>query len=191
MHLGLGFALNVCAAEWGDHLGWLYSSCFLNWKFTYAWYRPAEAEKSWDTLRHWVACEGFQPYHIRLVCNAWLPWTITSALALVHLPSIYCICMKIVQRKDEVTSTNQQGGSEEESCKRWWKVNPCAERVATLEAYLLTALLKDSLLVMETQCCLVLLPGRDSKELYFSLYFEGYMCIPLETIPNLKEMKVM
>lgn len=64
--------------------------------------------------------------------------------------------MKIVQRKDEVTSMNQQGGAEEESCKRWWKVNPCAGRVATLEAYLLTALLKDSLLVMETQYCLVI-----------------------------------
>lgn len=39
-----------------DHI-----TCFLNGKFTYADCRPAEAGKSWDTLRHWVACEGSQP----------------------------------------------------------------------------------------------------------------------------------
>lgn len=87
-------------------------------------------------------------------------------------------------------SVNQQGEAEE-SCKRWWKVNPCAGRVATLEASLFTALLKDCLLAMETQYCLVLLPCRESTKLYFGLYFEGYMCILLETIPNLKEMEVM
>ena len=95
--------------------------------------------------------------------------------------------MRTVQRKNEVTSMDRQGGAEKESCKRWWKVNPCAGRVATLEAPLLTALLKDSPLA--TQYGLVLLPCKESTELYFSFYFEGYMCILLETIPNLKVMK--
>lgn len=44
---------------------------------------------------------------------------------------------------------------------------------------------------METLHCLVLLPHKDRTELYLSLYFEGYMCILLETVPNLKEMRVM
>lgn len=74
-------------------------TCFLNGKFTYADCRPAEAGKSWDTLRHWVACEGFQPSHktclrymVTLSYNFSLSYNFAFSPPPIHILYLYENC---------------------------------------------------------------------------------------------------